>query len=105
MDATSPLPIHAHRTRWETRKHGESLLAVMKATILRDHALLISGFGKCEAYAKKASKGRNPQTSEAITLEPRKVVAAFLDMSDGNTKQLRQTLRLRRLARPRRTER
>ena len=62
------------RTRWEARKHVESLLSIMKTAIVRDHALLISGFGKFEAYAKKARKGRNPATSEAITLEPRKVV-------------------------------
>jgi integration host factor subunit alpha len=52
----------------------ESLLTTMKAAIVRDHALLISGFGKFEAYAKKARKGRNPRTSEAMILEPRKVV-------------------------------
>ncbi len=63
------------RTRGEARKHVEFLLAIMKTAIVRDHALLISGFGKFEAYAKKARKGRNPATSEAITLEPRKVVA------------------------------
>jgi integration host factor subunit alpha len=49
-------------------------LLTMKTAIVRDHTMLISGFGKFEAYAKKARKGRNPQTSEAITLEPRKVV-------------------------------
>ncbi len=62
------------RTRGEVKKHVEALLAIMKTAIVRDHALLISGFGKFEAYAKKARKGRNPQTSEDITLEPRKVV-------------------------------
>jgi integration host factor subunit alpha len=60
--------------RGEARKYVESLLAIMKTAIVRDHALLISGFGKFEAYAKKARRGRNPKTSEAITLEPRKVV-------------------------------
>jgi integration host factor subunit alpha len=52
----------------------ESLLATMKTAIKRDHELLISGFGKFEAYAKKARRGRNPATNEAITLKPRKVV-------------------------------
>ncbi|WP_045221525.1 integration host factor subunit alpha [Desulfonatronum thioautotrophicum] len=60
--------------RGEIKQRVESLLAIMKSAIVRDHALLISGFGKFEAYAKKARKGRNPQTSESITLEPRKVV-------------------------------
>jgi len=58
----------------EVKKHVESLLSIMKTAIVRDHALLISGFGKFEAYAKEARKGRNPATSEAITLDPRKVV-------------------------------
>ncbi|TVR02164.1 MAG: integration host factor subunit alpha [Desulfovibrionales bacterium] len=66
------------RTRGEVKKHVESLLAIMKAAIVRDHALLISGFGKFDAYAKKVRKGRNPQTSEAITLEPRNVVVLRL---------------------------
>ncbi len=63
-----------NHTRPEAKKIVESLLAIMKAAIVRDHALLISGFGKFEAYAKKARRGRNPKTSEAITLEPRRVV-------------------------------
>lgn len=62
------------RPRRDIKHRVESLLAIMKTAIVRDHALLISGFGKFEAYAKKARKGRNPATSEAITLEPRKVV-------------------------------
>lgn len=62
------------RPRAEVQKIMESLLAIMKTAIVRDHDLLISGFGKFEAYAKKARKGRNPQTSEAIILDPRKVV-------------------------------
>ncbi len=62
------------RPRHECKKIVETLLSTMKAAIKRDHALLISGFGKFEAYAKKARRGRNPATSEAMMLEPRKVV-------------------------------
>ncbi len=62
------------RTRGEARKYVESLISIMKTAIVRDHTLLISGFGKFEAYAKKARKGRNPATDKPITLEPRKVV-------------------------------
>ncbi len=61
-------------TRGEAQKNVESLISIMKTAIVRDHGLLISGFGKFEAYAKKARKGRNPQTSERLILEPRKVV-------------------------------
>jgi len=54
------------RSRGEVKKMVESLLSI--------NALLVSGFGKFEAYPKKARKGRNPQTSETITLDPRKVI-------------------------------
>lgn len=60
--------------RAEIKAHVETLLDLMKHSIKKDHSLLISGFGKFEAYDKKARKGRNPQTSETITLTPRKVV-------------------------------
>jgi len=62
------------RNRAEVKGIVENLLDVMKNAVKRDHSLLISGFGKFEAYAKKARKGRNPQTNQAITLAPRKVV-------------------------------
>lgn len=60
--------------RAEIKAHVESLLDIMKQSIKKDHSLLISGFGKFEAYDKRARKGRNPQTSQSITLPPRKVV-------------------------------
>lgn len=62
------------RSRGEVKNLVEALLAIMKSAVKQDQALLISGFGKFEAYPKKARKGRNPQTSETITLDPRKVV-------------------------------
>ncbi|MDD6180693.1 MAG: HU family DNA-binding protein, partial [Desulfovibrionaceae bacterium] len=52
----------------------ECLLSIMKRAIKNDNALLLSGFGKFEAYDKSARKGRNPQTDESITLEARRVV-------------------------------
>ncbi len=58
----------------EVKNTVETLLKMMKQAIKKDQALLISGFGKFEAYDKNARKGRNPQTSESITLPPRKVV-------------------------------
>ena len=62
------------RNRADVKNTVETLLALMKQSIKKDHALLISGFGKFEAYDKQARKGRNPQTNDAITLPPRKVV-------------------------------
>ena len=63
-----------NRNRAEVKNIVESLLKIMKQAIKKDHALLISGFGKFEAYDKQARKGRNPQTNQAIVLPPRKVV-------------------------------
>ena len=60
--------------RAEVKNIVENLLALMKQAIKKDDTLLISGFGKFEAYDKNARKGRNPQTDESITLPPRKVV-------------------------------
>ncbi len=60
--------------RTQVKSIVEDMLALMKQAITDDNALLISGFGKFDAYAKKARKGRNPQTDETLTLPPRKVV-------------------------------
>ena len=62
------------RTRTEVKFIVEKTLSIMKQAIKKEEALLISGFGKFEAYDKNARKGRNPQTDETITLPPRKVV-------------------------------
>lgn len=58
----------------EAKNAVEKLLDIMKDAIRSDDALLISGFGKFEAYAKASRKGRNPQTNETITLPERKVI-------------------------------
>ena len=60
--------------RLDAKNIVEKLLELMKNGIKKDHALLISGFGKFECYAKAARKGRNPQTEEAITLPPHMVI-------------------------------
>ncbi len=74
------------RPRHECKKILESLLTNMKTAIKRDHALLISGFGKFEAYAKEARRGRNPATGEDMIMEPRTVVVFRL------SKKLREKL-------------
>ncbi|NLY40993.1 MAG: integration host factor subunit alpha [Desulfovibrionales bacterium] len=62
------------RNRAEVKANVETMLEIMKEAIQKDHALLISGFGKFEAYQKNARKGRNPQTNESIILSERKVI-------------------------------
>ena len=51
------------RNRADVKNTVEILLGLMKQAIKKDDALLVSGFGKFEAYDK-----------ETITLPPRKVV-------------------------------
>ncbi|WP_027184501.1 integration host factor subunit alpha [Desulfovibrio inopinatus] len=62
------------RNRAEVKVTVDNLLDLMKQAIKKDSSLLVSGFGKFEAYAKKARKGRNPQTNDSIILPPRRVV-------------------------------
>lgn len=64
----------SHRNRAEVKIQVEALLDIMREAIKKDYSLLISGFGKFEAYEKQARKGRNPQTNESIILPERKVV-------------------------------
>ena len=62
------------KNRAEVKKIVEKLLDIMKQAVKKDRVLLLSGFGKFEAYDKNARKGRNPKTDATITLPPRKVV-------------------------------
>ena len=71
------------RNRADVKNTVEILLGLMKQAIKKDDALLVSGFGKFEAYDKEARKGRNPQTDETITLPPRKVVVFRLSRKFG----------------------
>ena len=71
VDAIYKKAGHSHV---ESKDLVEALLALMKQAIKKDQALLVSGFGKFEAYAKNARRGRNPQTNESVTLPARKVV-------------------------------
>ena len=52
----------------------ESLFDIIKADLNNGNDVMISGFGKWTVNAKKARKGRNPKTGEAMTIAARKVV-------------------------------
>jgi integration host factor subunit alpha len=62
------------KNRAEVKKVMETLLTIMKQAVKQDRTLLISGFGKFEAYGKEARKGRNPKTDATITLPSRNVM-------------------------------
>jgi integration host factor subunit alpha len=81
------------RTGAEVKGIVEILLRLMKQAIKKDNSLLISGFGKFEAYTKRARKGRNPQTGDSLTLQARRVLVfrvsktfrALLNEKTGNS--------------------
>jgi integration host factor subunit alpha len=52
----------------------ESLFGIIKDDLNRGNEVMISGFGKWTVKAKKARKGRNPKTGNAMTIDARKVV-------------------------------
>ena len=52
----------------------ESLFDIIKDDLDKWNPVMISGFGKWTVKAKKARKGRNPQTGKEMTIAARKVV-------------------------------
>ena len=52
----------------------ESLLDIIKDDLDKGNDVMISGFGKWTVKTKKARKGRNPKTGNAMTIDARKVV-------------------------------
>ena len=52
----------------------ESFFDSIKDELGNGNPVKISGFGKWTVKSKRARKGRNPQTGEAVTIAARKVV-------------------------------
>jgi integration host factor subunit alpha len=52
----------------------ETILEIIKSTLVSGQDVLISGFGKFCVKEKRARKGRNPATGEDMMLAPRRVV-------------------------------
>jgi integration host factor subunit alpha len=52
----------------------ESVFEIIKGDLDKGNDVMISGFGKWTVKDKKARKGRNPQTGEAIMIAARKVI-------------------------------
>jgi integration host factor subunit alpha len=52
----------------------ETLLEIIKKTLVSGEKVMVSGFGTFKVLEKKARKGRNPATGEGMILEPRRVV-------------------------------
>ena len=52
----------------------ESVFEIIKSELEKGNPVMVSGFGKWSVNSKKARKGRNPKTGEAMTIKARKVV-------------------------------
>ncbi len=52
----------------------ESIIRLIKNTLISGEDVLVSGFGKFSVKAKRERRGRNPATGDAMTLEARNVV-------------------------------
>jgi integration host factor subunit alpha len=61
-------------SRFESSHLIESIVEIIKTTLTSGEDVLISGFGKFTVKEKGARQGRNPQTTQELTLEARRVV-------------------------------
>ena len=52
----------------------ETTLDVMKAALVRDDKVKVSGFGTFSVQQKRERKGRNPKTGKDLVITPRKVL-------------------------------
>jgi len=53
----------------------ESVLEIIRQSLVKGEEVKISGFGKFYIIDKKARNGRNPQTGEHMIIEPRRIVS------------------------------
>ena len=58
----------------KSKETVETLLELIKSTLVSGEDVLISGFGKFCVKQKEARRGRNPATGESMMLSPRRVV-------------------------------
>jgi len=58
----------------ETSAIVDKAIELLTSSLAAEEPVLISSFGKFDIRERKAHKGRNPQTGEAITIPARKVV-------------------------------
>jgi integration host factor subunit alpha len=58
----------------ESSRLLESVLELIKSSLVSGDDVLISGFGKFNVRQKTARRGRNPATGDDLALGPRRVV-------------------------------
>lgn len=65
---------HCGFTKKDAIDMVDSVFSILKNTLEDGEDIKISGFGKFEVKAKRARKGRNPQTGESIVIEARRIL-------------------------------
>lgn len=65
---------HFGISKFESTCILESVLETTKTSLSNGEDVLISGFGKFIVRKKEARRGRNPQTGQDLTLDPRTVI-------------------------------
>jgi integration host factor subunit alpha len=70
----SSIANHLGISKFQSSHIVESVLETLKTSLSNGGDVLISGFGKFIVRKKAARRGRNPQTGEDLTLEPRRVI-------------------------------
>lgn len=61
-------------SKQETTALVDLVFDTIKETLGRGERVKLSGFGNFSLRDKRARRGRNPRTGEAITIEPRRVL-------------------------------
>ncbi len=61
-------------TRKKSSETVETILEIIKSTLISGEDVLITGFGKFYVKEKGERRGRNPQTGEDLMLGSRRVV-------------------------------
>jgi integration host factor subunit alpha len=73
-DLVSVICQQANLPQSEAYEVFKELLGIMKDTLESAEEVKIAGFGKFEVKRKSERRGRNPQTGEDITIDPRRIV-------------------------------
>ena len=73
-DLTEIIHINTGLPRKDSYDMLESVLSIMKQTLESGEKIKIAGFGNFEVKSKNGRRGRNPQTGETITIEPRRIL-------------------------------
>lgn len=73
-DIVESIHTKANMSKKDSADVLEEVFSIMKDTLASGDKIKIAGFGNFEVNQKKARKGRNPQTGEAITIDARRVM-------------------------------